>query len=43
MIEDEFTTEEYEVQAEEGSTLLKACKQSNIPIHCIGHLSYNDF
>ena len=43
MIEDEFTTEEYEVQAEEGSTLLKACKQSSIHIHCKNHLSCHDF
>lgn len=35
LIEDEFTTEEYDVSNEEGTTLLKAIQNHDITIHCI--------
>ena len=36
-IEDEFTTEEYDIFAEEGENLLSAITNHDIAIHCIFH------
>ena len=35
LIEDEFTTEEYDIFAEEGENLLSAITNHDIAIHCI--------
>ena len=41
-MEDEFTTEEYNVSAEEGENLLSAMTNQDIAIHCIFRCCLDD-